>query len=49
MTEQRDAFSLFRAVSPLVQLLSMPGMRYHAMVTFAEARRDLVPGKVWMV
>ena len=44
MTEKRDAFSLFRAVSPLVQLLSMPGMRHHAMVSFAEARRDVVPG-----
>ena len=27
-----------------ILLLSMPGMRQHAMVTFAEARRDVVPG-----
>ena len=33
-----------KAVTPLVQLLSMPGMRHHAMVSYAEARRDVVPG-----
>ena len=33
-----------QAVGSLAALLRMPGMRHHAMVSYAEARRDVVPG-----
>ena len=33
-----------KAIGSLDALLKMPGMRHHAMVTYAEARRDVVPG-----